>query len=114
MANEETLPSVVEDARRRYENCRETILAVMRHHAINQTQLAEAMGMSRQVVSDRLTGKAEISVWELDGIAAILGVPAEVLKTSPDEARQWILDHPRLSRPLIGTNRQRLSTNNRW
>lgn len=50
----------------------------------NQNDLAELLGISRQGVSQRLLGRIEFRVGELQAIAAFLNVPITTLV--PDQA----------------------------
>lgn len=45
----------------------------------NQVDVAEALGITRQAVSNRLLGRVEFRVSEVQAIADYLGVPASVL-----------------------------------
>lgn len=72
---------------------RKTIAAIARYLDVGQRELAREMGLHHQVLHERLSGRTEIKPWELDGFAAVLGVPLEVLFMEPDEALRSVLDH---------------------
>lgn len=91
---EPDVSEMVEEARRRYDNTRRAVSGLIAYLGMPQAALARAMGMSRQTLSSRLSGTSEIKGWERDGLAALLGVPVEVLGLDPDDALRWVLDHP--------------------
>jgi transcriptional regulator with XRE-family HTH domain len=58
------------------EHVRLEISVWMRRRGLNQTQLADRMGVHQTWVSARLTGKTGISVEDLEALGRALGVPA--------------------------------------
>ena len=48
--------------------------AARKHEGLTQAQLAEAAGVSQQIIADYETGSRHIPVWRLTCIAEILGV----------------------------------------
>ena len=62
----------------------EEVRAWMARRGIRQAQLAEALGISQQSVSMRLTGRTSWNVDDLEPVAQLLGVSVSQLLTSPD------------------------------
>jgi transcriptional regulator with XRE-family HTH domain len=58
------------------EHVRTEIAVWMRRRGLNQTQLADRIGVHQTWVSARLTGKTGISVEDLELLGRALGVPA--------------------------------------
>lgn len=56
-----------------------TIKAEMARRDMNQKVLAEAIGLSGAAVSEKLAGKARLTVSDLIKIADVLDVPASLL-----------------------------------
>ena len=57
----------------------QVIQGLLDERDISQTELALRLGWGRMRVQRRLTGKADISVGELEEIADVLGIPASRL-----------------------------------
>lgn len=55
----------------------------MARRGITQAQLAEALGISQQSVSMRLTGRTSWNVDDLEPVADLLGVSVSQLLSSP-------------------------------
>lgn len=53
----------------------------MTSRRVDQTEIAHLLGKSQSVISDRLVGKTEFRIGELQKIAAFLKVPLEQLLT---------------------------------
>jgi transcriptional regulator with XRE-family HTH domain len=53
----------------------------VRRHSLRQVDVALALGLSQQAVSDRLTGRTPFTLSDLERLAELLGVPvAELLQ----------------------------------
>jgi hypothetical protein len=85
---------LVEEAHQRWVDISKTVRAVSRFLNVRQNYLAESLGMSQQLISDRLNGRKTIEPWEMVGFATALGVPERVLHMDPDDAVRWIMAHP--------------------
>lgn len=76
-----------------WNNRRHTIAGLARVEGIHDASLARSMGMSRQKLSNRLSGQNTIPPWELDGFSVVLGVERAVLDMEPAEALRWVAAH---------------------
>ena len=85
---------IVHGVREHWTGRRTTVRQLARFLNVPQADLAKGLGMSRQSFNGRMSGATSLQPWELAGIAAMLGVPAEVLDLEPDDATRWVLDHP--------------------
>ena len=59
------------------------VRAWMARQGIKQAELAEALGITQQAVSHRLTGRTSWNLDDLEPVAALLGVSVSELLTSP-------------------------------
>lgn len=84
----------MDEARSRWDNVPQALRALKRHYGTTDAQLADALGLSRQTVQNRLSGATAMAYPELVGFAAFFDVPEEVLYIGPDTAVRWVLDHP--------------------
>jgi transcriptional regulator with XRE-family HTH domain len=65
------------------------VTELMSLKGFRQTDLAKALGMSKQAVNQFLTGKHAPRLGTLDEIADGLGVPAFYLLMTPEERKTW-------------------------
>jgi DNA-binding XRE family transcriptional regulator len=98
--NEGAVADVIAEARQHWSARRLTVRQLTRLIGVRQTEIADALGMSRQTFNGRMTGATNLEPWELAGIAAMLGVPVHVLEMEPNDAIRWILDHPEVSKRM--------------
>jgi len=84
----------IEGARQARRQVPIVVRRLMRHFDVTDRHLAEAFGLSRQAINQRVNGKTPIRPEEEDGFAAFFGLPAEVLRLAADDALRWVLDHP--------------------
>lgn len=56
----------------------------MTRRGVSQQEVADALGVSRQAVSARLTGRTQWTVDDLVAVASLLQVAPSALLTSPD------------------------------
>jgi DNA-binding XRE family transcriptional regulator len=87
------LAEVVARAKEQYLRRNKTVRLLMRNLDLSQSKVAEVLGVSRQAVHQKVVGTSRFEPWELDGVAAAMGVPREVVDMEPDEALRWALDH---------------------
>jgi len=71
-----------------------TVTALLRYFDIPREELAQAMGLTRQSIHNKLNGRTVLRHEEVAGLARFFGVPADVLRLEPDVALRWVLDHP--------------------
>lgn len=81
-------------ARGRWSNVAPSLRALKRHTGATDQEIADLLGLSRQTLQNRFSGKAAIAPWELEGLAAFFDVPVEVIFDGPDASVRWVLDHP--------------------
>lgn len=105
MTTKSDVATAIKDARQEWDQRRRTVAKVAQFLDVNTTQLAIKMDMKRSTVTGRLKGTTKMEPWELPGFAAALGVPADVLELSPDEAIRWIIDHPEIVRNRCSSQR---------
>lgn len=83
-----------------------TIRAQMEARGWTVTALAEAVGLKRPYLSQRLNGHAEFKTGELASIGAVLGVPAwELMRRAEAELERALADGaPASPAPTQSTN----------
>lgn len=72
--------------------------SLVMHHlmnllGVNDAELGEQLGLSRQSVHALRTGRSQANSARLKQIAAALGVPTAVMMTTPAAAIRWVLDN---------------------
>lgn len=70
------------------------IKRLMRLYGLREEEVADAFGMTRQAINNRLTGRTPIPCSEEDGWALLLHVPKELLHGAPEHALRWAIEHP--------------------
>jgi hypothetical protein len=94
----DTIARAVDGARtdwtKHLEEQRKTIRKLLQLFDVPQTEIAQALGLTRQTLNQRIAGTTTFKPWELTGIAKMLDVPEDVLDLPIAEAIRWILDHP--------------------
>lgn len=73
----------------------EVLRVLAQHRGVKTYEMAAAIEVSSPSMSSRLHGKVVILQHEVPALAAILDVPEEVLRLSPDVALRWSREHPR-------------------
>lgn len=84
---------IIAGVREHWTGRRATVRQVAKLLDVPQADLAKGLGMSRQTFNGRMTGATRLQPEELAGIAAMLGVPGDVLEMEPVEASRWVIDH---------------------
>jgi hypothetical protein len=93
--NQDRVTAVIEEAKVHWTTRWATVRQLAHLFGITQSDIANALGMSRQSLSGRITGSAMFQPWELAGIAVMMDVPRDVLDLNPKEAILWAFDnHP--------------------
>ena len=64
----------------------ENVRAEVARHRLPQSAIAEALGLSQQAVSRRLTGGVPFELDEVQAIAGLIGVPTALLLAESEPA----------------------------
>jgi transcriptional regulator with XRE-family HTH domain len=76
----------------------EQVPAVLRqlrnYWGTNDAVLSRLTGIKRTTLANKMKGNGAFSPGEMRALAAVFGVPIEVLYLKPGDAVRWILDHP--------------------
>jgi hypothetical protein len=87
------IAAVVQEAKARWMTHGVTVRHVGHLFKVTQSDMALALGISRQSFNGRIMGGIAFQPWELAGIAVLLDIPREVLDLEPIEAVKWVLDN---------------------
>jgi antitoxin component HigA of HigAB toxin-antitoxin module len=87
-------PAVIEAMAEAREQVPLTVRALLRHFDLSQGDLGLALGLSRQSICNKLTGRGVLRQEEVLGLAQFFGVPTDVLHLDPEIAVKWVIDHP--------------------
>ena len=60
---------------------------------ISDPELADALGVTRQTVYNRKSGRQQMKLRHLGETADVLGIPSHVLLLPPVEAIRWLIDN---------------------
>jgi transcriptional regulator with XRE-family HTH domain len=75
------------------ERAKAALRQVIRYRGLNNSTLADIVGMSRQTVQTYTTGGSRPTAGILEAFGQALNVPGWVLAMEPDEALKWTLEH---------------------
>lgn len=103
----DTAEEAVRRARQEWERRYLTVRLVARHLDVSASELGRAIGLAQSLMSERFNGKKVIEPWELEGMAAYLGVPVHILMMEPGEAIKWLSDHPQRGKAQGGNGHRR-------
>ena len=70
----------------------------------NDAELARLTGIKRTTLANKMKGMGSFSPGELQALAAVFGVPLDVLYQAPSDALRWVLDHPETAERAIVRN----------
>jgi transcriptional regulator with XRE-family HTH domain len=87
------MAAIVDEGKQHWAGRQATVRQLVRLLGIDQSDIAAGLGISRQSLNGRITGKIQWNPWELDAMAIALNVDREVLDMNPSDAMRWVLDH---------------------
>lgn len=70
----------------------------------NDAELARLTGIKRTTLANKMKGVGSFSPGEVQALAALFGVPLDVLYMPPQDALRWVLDHPETTEKAILIN----------
>ena len=91
--SQEQVTAIIEEVKVHWTTRWATVRQLAHLFGVSQSDIANALGMSRQSLNGRITGSAMFQPWELAGIAVMMDVPRDVLDLNPKEAILWALDN---------------------
>ena len=70
----------------------------------NDAELARLTGIKRTTLANKMKGVGSFAPGEVQALAALFGVPLDVLYMTPQDALRWVLDHPETTEKAILRN----------
>lgn len=93
--------TVLAESKQRWQTRGMTVTNVARFVGVSMSELARRTGMRYATLHDRMHGKSLFQPFELDAIAAALGLQPDLFELEPDDAVRWLLDHPEVTRGCL-------------
>lgn len=66
---------------------------LMSYRGLSGAEIARAVGVSRQMIHEKLAGKSRVSLQDIVDLCHVLNVEPQVFFMDPDAALRWVLDN---------------------